>query len=165
MTLRLDWLVSGEHAGAVLAKTDGLYAKAGFDTTIGEGKGSALTIQTVGRGADTFGMADAATAALLISKGAPIKVLATFVQDSPHSLIHMPDVTIDSPRDLIGKTVVTTAGAADYVLMPAVLASGGVKMSQVKFDFVDPNSYPGILKQHPEDLILGFDDDVLQAVQ
>lgn len=165
VTLRLDWLASGEHAGAILAQTSGLYKKAGFDARIGQGKGSALTIQTVGSGADTFGMADAATTAQLISKGAPVKVLATFVQQSPHAFLHLPGVTINSPKDLIGKTIVTSSGTADYVLLPAVLATAGVKLSQLKVDFLSPSAYPGVLKQHPGDIVLGFDDDTLQEIQ
>ena len=64
VSLRLDWVPVGFHAPFFLALDRGYYKAEKLDVTIGDGKGSANTVQLIGSGADTFGWADSAVAAM-----------------------------------------------------------------------------------------------------
>jgi NitT/TauT family transport system substrate-binding protein len=156
VTLRLDWLVNGYDAAFVLAKSKGFYAAEGLDVNILEGKGSAITAETVGNGSDTFGVADAATVALSISKGVPVKYIADYLQQTPLSIVYHQGTTIDSPKDLIGKTVIGSAGDADLTLLPAVLARYGMSEKDLRVQVVQVSAkVPAFLKDKNA-VLLGF---------
>jgi NitT/TauT family transport system substrate-binding protein len=155
VTLRLPWIASGYDAPFVVAKARGFYRKAGFDVTVAEGKGSAITGQTVGNGSDTFGVDDAGTAALLIAKGVPIRVVSVYIQKSPIAFIYDRSHPFSSPKDLLGRLVVTSAGNAALTVLPAVLATAGLRPSQVKITTIQPQSFATELKTHPDAVVLG----------
>lgn len=155
VTLRLPWIASGYDAPFVVAAQRGYYRQAGFDVKIGQGKGSAITGQTVANGSDTFGVDDAGTTALLISKGVPLKVVAVYVQKSPMAFIYDKSHPFSSPKDLIGRLVVTSAGNAALSVLPAVLATAGVQPSQIKITTIQPQSFATELKTHPSAVVLG----------
>lgn len=165
VTLRLDWTVSGYHAPFVVAADMGFYKQAGLDVAVKQGKGSATTVQVVANGVDAFGYADAGATATLISKGAPVKVLAVFTQQSPSAFIYNPPFKLTNLHQLMGKTILDSAGSAISQLFPAVLATAGLKVSQVHINYVDAASWPGLLKENPKYVVLGFDDDELQSIQ
>jgi NitT/TauT family transport system substrate-binding protein len=157
VTLRLPYLFSGYDIPFVVARAKGYYRAAGFDVTIGEGKGSATTVETVANGSDAFGVADAGTAALLASKGAPVKMLAVYLQTNPASFFYVPSrLKLTSPAVLRGKTILTFAGDANYQLLPAVLAKYGLKLSDVHVDFVSPAAEGTTFARHPGDVLLGL---------
>src|SRR5271157_4288787 len=75
VSLRLDWVNSGYHAIWYYGIDKGIFANAGIDLEVLEGKGSAVTAQTVGNGSVMFGTADTAAVMGLVSQGLPIKVV------------------------------------------------------------------------------------------
>ena len=60
-TLRLNWIAYGFHTPFYLGLQKGIYKKHGIDLTIGEGKGSASTVQVVASGGDPFGLSDSSS--------------------------------------------------------------------------------------------------------
>ena len=81
-TLRLDWVNSGYHAIWYYGLDKGIFQKAGIDLEVLEGKGSAVTAQTVGNGSVTFGTADTAAVMGFIAQGMPIKIVAGYLRQS-----------------------------------------------------------------------------------
>src|SRR6266567_1754114 len=65
--LILNWVPGGDHAPYYYAKKMGWYAKAGIDLNFEPGKGSALSTQRVGAGANPIGLAD--MGGVLVAKG------------------------------------------------------------------------------------------------
>ena len=70
-----DWVNSGYHAIWYYGVDKGIFQKAGIDLEVLEGKGSAVTAQTVGNGSVMFGTADTAVVMGFISQGMPIKIV------------------------------------------------------------------------------------------
>lgn len=160
VTLRQAYLLQGYGVPFIAAQAQGFYRRQGFDVAIPQGKGSATTVETVANGSDQFGFADAGTAALLISKGAPVKVLSVYVQINPASFIYHPATTsFDSPAQLRGRPVITAPGNAGFQLFPAVLARYGLKTSDFKVEFVDPAAVSSSFARNPQAFTVGFDTD------
>ena len=67
--------------------TSGIFQKAGIDLEVLEGKGSAVTAQTVGNGSVMFGTADAAAVMGFISQGMPIKIVGGYLRQSALAII------------------------------------------------------------------------------
>lgn len=163
--LRLPWTMTGYMDPLVYAKQKGFYAKAGLDVDIEEGKGSVTTGQTVANGADQFGFVDASAIAPLISKGAPLKVIAVYQQKTGVSFVHRPDLTLTSARDLVGHPVVHTANDNGTQLLPAVLAKAGVQPSQLKSDVVQPTSLGQAFLATKDSVMVGSINSTFQALK
>ena len=103
-TLRLDWVPSAHHVGPILAAERGYYAQEGIDLAVKPGRGSSSTVQGVAGGTDLFGFADAGVMAIAASKGAPVIMVANFMQIGPNGMITL-DRPMSSPKELIGKTI------------------------------------------------------------
>src|SRR6266404_195800 len=73
VSLRLNWYMGGLHVPFYYGKERGFYKEEGIDLTINEGRGSANTVQVVGAGSDTFGLADSSSVILASTKGADVK--------------------------------------------------------------------------------------------
>ena len=61
LTIRLDFIVGGEHAPWFVAWEKGFYSKRGLSVKIQPGAGSADTIRAIGTGLADVGFADMAT--------------------------------------------------------------------------------------------------------
>jgi NitT/TauT family transport system substrate-binding protein len=132
VTLRLDWSVLSYHTPFYLAAARGYYRDAGLTVSIQEGKGSSGTVQLVGNGADTFGLADGAVVAKAISTGVPVKMVMGILKNSPMALVYTGDSGIRTPQDLRGKRISTCAGQSTGVLLPAYLTAVGVPLDAVQ---------------------------------
>jgi NitT/TauT family transport system substrate-binding protein len=156
VTLRLDWTLEGFHLPFVWALDKGYYAANGIDAKIFEGRGSGNVAQLVGAGTDTFGEADSSRTALARGQGAPLKVVATFIQRSEGTVISYAASGIKTPKDLIGKTVGTSPGSSSTVLFQALLKAAHIPESQVHIVNVDSTAKVASLLQHRVDAITGL---------
>lgn len=156
VTLRLDWSTIGYHSPFYLAAERGYYRDAGIDIEILEGKGSGNTVQLVGNGTDTFGFADAAVAAKSASLGVPVKVVMGIIRKSPASIAFPLDGPIKVPADLKGKTIISCAGHAALLFLPAYLKAAGLQPTDVKLTLVDCGSMFPLLAQGKADAATGF---------
>src|SRR6478736_2437910 len=76
ITVRLDFLIGGNHAPWYVASEKGFYAKRGLNVTIQPGTGSADTIRTIASGGADVGFANVSTAIVGRSRATPIVTLA-----------------------------------------------------------------------------------------
>src|SRR5262245_9410161 len=76
ITIRLDFIVGGNHAPWFVALEKGFYAKRGLNVTIQPGTGSADTIRTIAAGGADVGFSNVATAIVGRSRGTPIVSVA-----------------------------------------------------------------------------------------
>ena len=74
VTLRLDYVNGGYHAIWYYAVDKGIFKAEGIDLEVLEGRGSAVTAQTVANNSVMFGTADTGTVLGLISQGLPGKI-------------------------------------------------------------------------------------------
>src|SRR5215471_21306541 len=114
VTFRLDWIYQGPHAGFLVAQDKGYYAKAGLNVDLGPGKGSGSTAQLVASKATQFGFADGFVVGNSVSKGMSIKMVAGIFRRNPTAVTVLADSPINSPKDLEGKSIAITPGAAQH---------------------------------------------------
>ena len=130
VTLRLDWSTYGLHAWFHAAEQKGFYADENIDIKILGGNGSSNTVALVGNGNDTFGFADTGTTVRAIGEGVPLKYIATMAQVPAVVLTSVDEPCIETPQDLVGRSIGVGVGEAITQLLPALYA----------FNDIDPES-------------------------
>jgi NitT/TauT family transport system substrate-binding protein len=156
VTLRIDWTLQGFHLPFVWALDKGYYAAEGLDVKILEGRGAANVAQVVASKGDTFGQIDAGAAALARSKGAPLKVVAVYMQKTQGALVSFKETGINKPDDVIGKTVASSTGSSSGNLFRAFLEARKIPEDKVKIQAVDSNAKMATLLQGKVDAITGL---------
>jgi len=127
VSLRLDWVNSGYHAIWYFGIDKGTFQNAGIDLEVLEGKGSAVTAQTVGNGSVMFGTADTAAVMGLVSQGLPIKIVGGYLRQSPLAIIFPASKSWKRFSDMAGARIGWSAGGASSQLLPALLNSAGLE--------------------------------------
>ena len=156
VTLRLDWTIEGQHLPFVWALDKGYYAAEGIDAKILEGRGSGNTAQLVGAKTDTFGEADASRTALARGQGAPLKVVAAYIQRSEGTVVSFAASGLNNPTNLIGKKVATSPGSSSTVLFQVMLKASGIPESKVDIVNVDSTAKVASLLQHRVEAVTGL---------
>lgn len=131
VTMHLDWLVNGYHAPFFVALENGWYEEAGLDVTVTPGQGSFDAVRSVAAGNAEFGFPDAATAGKSIAEGLPLKMVAVFLQETPMGIVTFADSGIESPEDLVGRTMSNVPQASTAKVLPAFLNMVGVDPGSV----------------------------------
>jgi NitT/TauT family transport system substrate-binding protein len=126
VSLRLDWVNSGYHAIWYYGIDKGIFQNAGIDLEVLEGKGSAVTAQTVGNGSVMFGTADTAAVMGLVSQGLPIKIVGGYLRQSALAIIFPASKGWKKFSDMAGARIGWSAGGASSQLLPALLKSAGL---------------------------------------
>lgn len=158
VVLRTDYRFNGYVAPFALALERGFYKEAGIDVSIEQGQGSGTTVQTVGSGADTFGLADSATMVLgATAQNIPVKLLAVYTQTATMGLIYHANGDFKGDiADIKDKVVISSAGAADLRMLNPALASAGLSQADVQIQLVETNARVPLFLQTPNALLTGF---------
>lgn len=162
VSLRLNWLLSGVHSIFYLGVEKGFYKQAGIDLTIGEGQGSARTVQVVATGGDTFGLVDGGSVIAGAVRGAPVKAIMGILNTSPYGISFREDSGVKTIKDIEGKTLAATAGEASLALLPAVWKQNNIDASKVKILNVDgPGKIVAILQKRTDGILAGLEGQVI----
>jgi NitT/TauT family transport system substrate-binding protein len=127
VSLRLNWVIAGNHAPLYLAKEKGFWSDCGLDVTMAAGKGSGDTAQLVATGSQDFGLSDAVSIVAGRSQGLPIKSLGVLYQTNPSAFVSKKDENITTIDDVAGKTFGAVPGGSPYLLAQALFKANGVK--------------------------------------
>lgn len=127
VSLRLDWVNSGYHAIWYYGIDKGIFQKAGLDLEVLEGKGSAVTAQTVGNGSVMFGTADTAAVMGLVSQGMPIKIVGGYLRQSPLAIIFPASKGWKKFADMGSAKIGFSAGGASSQVLPALIKNAGLE--------------------------------------
>lgn len=161
-SLRLNWVLIGQHPAYYLGVERGYYRDEGIDLTISEGRGSGAAVQLVANGEDTFGLADAGAVIAGRAKGAPVKVIMSLFRTSNLSVTCAQDANVRSLTDLYGKKVAVTAGDALHQMWPGLVGANGLDESKITLVFMDPAAKPiSVLQGRTECLLGGVDDQAV----
>lgn len=161
-TLRLNWVLIGQHPPYYLGVERGYYADEGIDLTINEGRGSGAAVQLVGNGSDTFGLADTGAVIAGRAKGAPVVVLMSLFRTSNLGVTCRADAGVDELTDLYGKKIAVTAGDALHQMWPGLVAANDLDEDQLSLVFMDPAAKPlAVLDGRTECLLGGVDDQAV----
>lgn len=161
-SLRLNWVLIGQHPPYYLGVDRGYYADEGIELTINEGRGSGPAVQLVGNGSDTFGLADTGAVISGKAKGAPVVVLMSLFRTSNLGVTCRADAEVDELTDLYGKKIAVTAGDALHQMWPGLVAANNLDESQISLVFMDPAAKPiAVLEGRTECLLGGVDDQAV----
>lgn len=161
-SLRLNWVLIGQHPPYYLGVERGYYAEEGIDLTINEGRGSGAAVQLVGNGEDTFGLADTGAVIAGRAKGAPVVVIMSLFRTSNLGVTCRVDANVESLTDLYGKKIAVTAGDALHQMWPGLVAANVLDESKISLVFMDPAAKPvSVLEGRTECLLGGVDDQAV----
>jgi len=161
-SLRLNWIIIGQHPPYYLGLKRGYYKEQGIDLTVNEGRGSGVAAQLVANGDDDFGLADAGTVISTRAKGAPLAVIMSIYGISNLGVIARADSGIKTIKDVIGKNIAVTPGDALTQVFPALLAANGIAREQVNLQFMDPAAkVVSVLAGKSHALLGGIDDQTI----
>ena len=129
----LDWVPYGKHASFFAGVKHGIYKKYGLDVTIVPGKGSVLSVKTIGtKGAD-YGHADMGT--LIIAKGnnpdLKVKEVAMLHHNNLYNIVFLKSSGIKTPKDLEGRKLGSSPTNAAKIVFPAMAGAAGFDPSKV----------------------------------
>ncbi len=156
VTLLVNFYANNEHAPFAYGVVKGIYAEEGINLTIKEGAGSGATVNAIIGDSARFGYADAGTMARAVSKDAPLRMIANFVQTSPQSIIFFADKGYKSVKDLAGRKVSFTAGDATHQNWPALLKANGMDRSQVQEVLLAPAAKQSAVMTGVVDAMAGY---------
>lgn len=132
LAVRLDWTPWGIHAGIHLAAQKGWFKQHGLDVSVEDGNGSVTTVQLVGSGRFDVGNASLAPMMIARDKGLPVRAIANFARKNDIGLLVPRGSSMKTPKDLVGKKIVFTAGSLEAPFLDTFLAAGKVKREQLE---------------------------------
>jgi NitT/TauT family transport system substrate-binding protein len=155
VTLRLNWVVAGNHAPFYLAQEKGYWKDCGLDVKMTAGKGSSDTATLVANGSQDFGVSDAVSVVAGRAHGLPVKSIGVLYQSNPSAIVAKKSTGIGTLDDVEGKTWGAVPGASPYLLLKALFKENDIGEGDVKEANIAP---PGIaeLKTGKVDFITFF---------
>ena len=131
----MEWYPSKveSYTPYVVAIDKGYFKEEGLEVELVPGKGSTVSVQIVAAKECNFGNADATTALIARSKGAPIVVLAVINQSPTVGVYSFKSANIKSPKDLIGKKVATELTSKKHAQFLGFLKKQGIDPDKITF--------------------------------
>ena len=127
VTLALDWFPNANHAGLFVALEKGYFEEEGLDVNAYTPANPASILQTVGTGADQFGISYQPDLLLARAAGVPVVSLVGIVQRHLNSVMTLKESGITRPRDLVGKKVGYPGIPTNEPLLDTMLKSDGAR--------------------------------------
>jgi NitT/TauT family transport system substrate-binding protein len=126
VSLRLNWVIAGNHAPFYLAQQKGYWKSCGLDVTMTAGKGSSDTATLVASGSQDFGISDAVSVIAGRSRGLPIKSIGVLYETNPSAIVAKKSAGITTLDDVKGKTWGAVPGGSPYLLLKALFKQNNV---------------------------------------
>jgi len=155
ITVRLDFLVGGNHAPWYVASEKGFYAKRGLNVTIQPGTGSADTIRTIASGGADVGFANVSTAIVGRSRATPIVTVAQLGYIAV-TILSREESDIKTLKDLERKSWAISPGQAQWFLLPALARINNLDFKSIKIEETAPPLQPAALVARKADFITMF---------
>jgi NitT/TauT family transport system substrate-binding protein len=155
ITIRLDFIVGGNHAPWFVASEKGFYAKRGLNATIQPGTGSADTIRTIAAGGADVGFANVSTAIVGRSRGTPIVSVAQLGYIAV-TILWREETDIKTLKDLEGKSWAISPGQAQWFLLPALARINNLDFKSIRIEETAPPLQPAALLAKKADFITMF---------
>lgn len=131
-----------------IAKGKGYYKAEGLDVVFQRAKGGVDVAKQVGAGNAQLGGGLADGPIIVRAQGVPVRAVASFGGRGFMQLVVRADSGIKSPKDLKGKTIsVMSYQDTTFYALRGMLASQGLKLSDVKAIAVGPRNVPTMVIQ------------------
>jgi NitT/TauT family transport system substrate-binding protein len=149
----LDWAFQGPQALFTYTLEKGYFANQNLDVTIERGFGSTDSVTKLASGAYDVAFGDINSMMEYNVKNPDKRQLIAVMMiydRSPLGVVTI-DPAIQTPKDLEGKRLTTTRGAADLNLFPIFARNAGLDATKISFVYVAPNlREPLLIKQQAD---------------
>lgn len=160
VSLRLDWVAQGYQAPFYSALGLGYYEEEGLDVEILNGRGTSTTIRVVANGNNTFGFGQLSEMAFAVAnQDVPLIAIAGVFQQMPDAIFARGGSGIETPADLEGKEVISSAGDSTRTFFPALAEANGFDPDAVTFLNVSGESKTTTFIAGRGDAMLNFASD------
>jgi NitT/TauT family transport system substrate-binding protein len=143
LSVKLDFLPWGFHAGMHLAIVNGWFKDAGLAVDAQDGRGSANTLQLVNAGQFDVGQFQVGLLSQAAANGARLKAFAGFMRGTDLTVVVPAESTMTKVSDFRGKTIVVFAASPWAPFVDLWLKSGGMSRDTVTIMLVDPSALFG----------------------
>ena len=139
ISIRYGFIATGNDAAWAYGTEKGFFKDQGLEVEWREGKGSAVTAQTVAAGTDDYGIdIDGGAFLGLASKGLPATAVMTTVGASPLAVLSPEDKPIKTPADMVGKQIAITSGDGPSALLAVVMQKNKIEADKVTLVNLQP---------------------------
>ena len=156
---QLDWRFEGPSAPLLMAVERGYFAEEGLDVQVDSGSGSAGAINRVASGAYEMGFGDLNALVEFLAEnpdGPGIQGVYVVYDGSPAAVFARKDRGIESPADLVGKSLAAPAFDTGYRAWGIFAAANDLDADGVEWQNVDPTLRETLLVRGDVDAITGF---------
>ena len=129
--VRFTWKLYGVYAPLFVALDKDYFTDEGLSVELAEGSGSETVIKLIGAGTDKIGFGPGVVAAEAVSAGLPVKVIANYMDSTPIGLISFPEVPLETPKDLEGRTVGVARAETFANMIEPFARINGIDLSKV----------------------------------
>lgn len=153
----LDWAYQGPTSAIIAAEALGYFADEGLSVKIDSGSGSAGAVTRVASGAYQMGFADinALVEFLVANPEQEVKTVFMVYDAAPFGVYTLKSSGIETPEDLLGRTLGAPVFDASYKLFPAFAAEVGIDHEEVPRVNMDPPLREAMLIRGEVDAITG----------
>jgi NitT/TauT family transport system substrate-binding protein len=155
VTLQIDGSAVPYYAPVYAAVDRGFFAQNGLKVNLAYAPGSDI-LRNVASGNVEFGFPNGDTVVTAVGNGVPVKVVHTTYQKGIGAILFNTRTSgIKTAADLKGKTVaVTDLGSPNYIQLQVILASVGLKLSDIKLVTIGTGSIVPALQSGQVDAIV-----------
>lgn len=125
--LALDWYPNANHVGLYIAQEKGYFADENLEVEMYTPVDPSTVLQTVGAGADDFGINYQTDLLLARAQGVPVVSIAAIVQHPLNIVMALKESGIARPRDMVGKKVGYPGIPANEPLLDTMLKADGAR--------------------------------------
>jgi putative hydroxymethylpyrimidine transport system substrate-binding protein len=156
VTVMLDWYKNPNHAPILLAQSRGDYAKAGLAVEIQEPADPNDPPKLAAAGRVDIAIGYQPQAMMLIDKGVPVARVGALVPTPLNSVMVLANGPVRSLADLRGRRTGYSVSGFEDALLGAMLASAGLKQSDVRLINVNFSLAPSLLSGQVDAVIGAF---------
>lgn len=149
----LNWTIAADHSPYYVALDKGWYKEAGLDVNVIIGQGSGYSVTSIDAGTADIAIADAPVVFQYRAQGANAKIIGAIFDNHPNAMYFWDDSGIQSPADIVGKTVAVPETDGHKVMWPAFAAMLGVDPGSVDFVNIESTAKVSALASHNADVV------------
>jgi NitT/TauT family transport system substrate-binding protein len=159
----LDWVIFGRHTPYFVALDKGYFADNNIDATILRGFGSVDSIKRLAAKQADFVFADMGGLVLArANENVKAKMVFMSYGKNGHAVFYLDGSGINTPQDLVGRTIAGAPGATVTALFPGFLKANKIDPASVKVINADAQTLNALLLSKEVDGMLDFNFNEVQ---
>ena len=165
INVRFSWKLKGEYGPLYLAQQNGLFTAQNLTVRMGEGAGAPAALGALLQGQEDVVILPGIFAISAIQKGMPIKLIAIYHARTPVVIISHPDKPVLKPKDMEGKSIVTSVGETGTTYLGTFAAQNNVDINKIERVQVDAQIRVNYFLQNKVDMVSVYRTNDLPSVE